>query len=60
MNAAAYSVLDETLEIMAPMGPDLNNGFSNHAPMAIEAMCAMGRTDAVMRWFERYRHAFVP
>jgi hypothetical protein len=55
MNPADYSALDETLEIMAPMGPDLNNGFSNHAPMAIEAMCALGRGDAVMPWFERYR-----
>jgi Questin oxidase-like len=55
MNPADYSALDETLEIMAPMGPDLSNGFSNHAPMAIEAMCAMGRRDAVMPWLERYR-----
>ena len=60
MNPADYSVLDETLEIMAPMGPDLSNGFSNHAPMAIEAMCAMGRRDAVMPWFERYRRGLAP
>jgi Questin oxidase-like len=60
MNPADYSALDETLEIMAPMGPDLSNGFSNHAPMAIEAMCAMGRADAVMPWFESYRHSLVP
>ena len=60
MNSADYSALDETLEIMAPMGPDLSNGFSNHAPMAIEAMCAMGRSDAVMPWFERYRHSLAP
>src|SRR6266481_667127 len=55
-----YSALDEALEIMAPMGPDLSNGFSNHAPMAIEAMCAMDRGDAVMPWFESYRHSFMP
>jgi hypothetical protein len=60
MNPVDYSALDETLEIMAPMGPDLNNGFSNHAPMAIEAMCAMGRSDAVMPWFERYRRWLAP
>src|SRR5271170_3399480 len=60
MNPADYSALDETLEIMAPMGPDLVNGFSNHAPMAIEAMCAMGRRDAVMPWFERYRRSLAP
>ena len=61
MNTATdYSALDETLEIMAPMGPDLINGFSNHAPMAIEAMCAMHRPDAVMPWFEHYRSSLAP
>jgi hypothetical protein len=60
MNPADYSAFDETLEIMAPMGPELNNGFSNHAPMAIEAMCAMGRHNSVMPWFERYRRSLVP
>jgi len=60
MRHADYSVLDETLETMAPMGPDLSNGFSNHAPMAIEAMCAMRRADAVMPWFERYRASLAP
>ncbi len=60
MNPADYSALDEALEIMASNGPELNNGFSNHAPMAIEAMCAMGRRDSVMPWFERYRHWLAP
>jgi Questin oxidase-like len=60
MNSTDYSALDEALEIMEPMGPDLSNGFSNHAPMAIEAMCAMQRGDAVMPWFERYRHSLAP
>lgn len=60
MNQPDYSALDEALEIMAPMGPDLNNGFSNHAPMAIEAMCAMGRSDSAMPWLERYRRWLAP
>src|SRR5271154_5599677 len=60
MNPADYSALDETLDLMAPMGPDLVNGFSNHAPMAIEAMCAMRRADAVMPWFEGYRASLAP
>ena len=60
MNQPDYSPLDETLEAMAAMGPDLNNGLSNHAPMAIEAMCAMRRPDAVMPWFERYRGLLAP
>ena len=60
MNPADYSALDEALEIMAPNGPELNNGFSNHAPMCIEAMCAMGRHNSVMPWFERYRRWLAP
>jgi hypothetical protein len=60
MNPADYSALDEALEIMAPIGPELNNGFSNHAPMCIEAMCAMGRHNSVMPWFERYRRWLAP
>ena len=50
-----YSTLDPALEIALKYGPDLSNGFTSHAPMATEAMCAMGRPDAVMRWIENYR-----
>jgi questin oxidase-like protein len=57
---ADYSTLDETLALMAPTGPDLTNGLSNHAPMAIEAMCAMRRADAVTPWFEHYRSLLAP
>ena len=60
MHRSDYSALDETLDMMAPMGPDLVNGFSNHAPMAIEAMCAMRRADAVIPWFEGYRGSLAP
>src|SRR5580704_2124328 len=53
-----YSTLDAALEIALQSGPDLSNGFTSHAPMATEAMCAMGRADAVMAWIENYRHQF--
>lgn len=56
----SYANFDETLESMAAVGPDLNNGMSNHAPMAIEAMCAMDRGDAVTRWLDKYRSALAP
>ena len=49
-----YSTLDPALEIVLKHGPDLRNGFTSHGPMATEAMCAMGRPDAVMRWIENY------
>jgi len=55
-----YAKLDEALGIIAPAAPELANGFSNHAPMAVEAMCALGRGDAVLPWLDRYRTGFVP
>jgi hypothetical protein len=57
---ADYTPLDEALGIIAPAAPELANTFSNHAPMAIEAMCALGRGDAALPWLERYRKGFVP
>jgi len=52
-----YSTLDSALEIVLRHGPDLGNGFTSHGPMATEAMCAMGRPDAVKPWIENYtRH----
>ncbi len=55
-----YAVLDEALEVLASAGPDLRNGMSNHAPMAVEALCALGRADAALPWLEKYRAGFAP
>ena len=50
MPAPCYTSLDEALELLAPYGIELKNGNSNHAPMVAEALCALGRPDAVMPW----------
>jgi hypothetical protein len=55
MPAPSYTSLDEALENLAGCGIELRNGNSNHAPMVAEALCAMGRPDAVMPWIARYR-----
>ena len=55
-----YAPLDEALTQLASSGPDLRNGNSNHAPMAIEAMCALRRGDAALPWLERYRAELLP
>jgi Questin oxidase-like len=60
MRAPSYSPLDEALEILAPCGIELKNGNSNHAPMVAEALCALGRPDAVMPWIARYRERMLP
>ena len=52
---ASYGPLDEALESISSAGPELANGNTNHAPMVIEALCAMGRGDVVVKWLAGYR-----
>src|SRR5215831_4613747 len=60
MRAPSYRSLDDALEALAPYGITLKNGNSNHAPMVAEALCALGRPDAVGPWIGRYRERMVP
>ena len=60
MPTPCYASLDEALELVAPYGIELKNGNSNHAPMVAEALCALGRPEAVMPWIERYRERMLP
>jgi hypothetical protein len=60
MRAPCYSSLDEALGAIAPYGIELTNGNSNHAPMVAEALCALGRPEAVWPWIERYRARMSP
>lgn len=57
---SSYRLFDTTLESIADCGPDLRNGLTNHAPMAIEALCALGREGAMMAWLEQYRDGMLP
>ena len=60
MRAPSYALLDEALEILANYGIELKNGNSNHGPMVAEALCALGRPEAVMPWLARYRERMLP
>jgi Questin oxidase-like len=60
MRAPLYTTLDDGLEMITPCGMDLKNGNSNHAPMVAEALCALGRPEAVMPWIARYRERMMP
>jgi hypothetical protein len=60
MPAPAYAPLDDALEVLASYGPDLTNGNFNHAPMVVEALCALGRPEAVFPWIEAYRPRMTP
>lgn len=58
-----YDTLDEALDRLKIFAPDLRNGFTNHAPMAIEALCALGRGDTALPWLEKnwgYRVLLLP
>jgi hypothetical protein len=60
MPAPAYAPLDDALEILSHYGPDLTNGNFNHAPMVVEALCALGRPEAISSWIEAYRPRLTP
>jgi hypothetical protein len=60
MRVPSYVSLDEALDHLAPYGIELKNGNSNHAPMVAEALCALGRPEAVMPWIARYRERMLP
>jgi hypothetical protein len=51
---ADYAGLDPALVRLAPVGPELTNGLSNHGPMVAEAMCALGCSARVATWVDRY------
>lgn len=50
------TAIDQALVMLGGCGPEFGeNGLSNHGPMAAEALAAMGRSEAVEGWVERYR-----
>src|SRR6266542_4493271 len=56
----AYAAMDEALDMLSGFGPDLQNGMTSHAPMAAEALCALGRPEAVLPWMARYNRGMLP
>lgn len=50
-------MLDEALERLHAYGPEWGDGLSNHGPMAVEALVALGQSQQVPTWVRRYeRH----
>lgn len=60
MKPDAYATLDAGLTAIADGGPELRSGLTNHAPMVAEALCALGRGDAVSGWIAAYRSGMTP
>jgi hypothetical protein len=57
---AAADVLDAALERIDARTPDTNLHRSNHAPMVAEALCVLGRADAIEGWLDYELAAFEP
>ncbi len=54
-------VLDQVYELLQDFGPEYGPmGFSNHAPMAAEAIVACGRADEALPWARRYARMLGP
>ncbi len=47
--------LDQALDLLRETSPEFGAGYSNHGPMATEALVALGRGDAVVSWVVGYR-----
>jgi hypothetical protein len=64
-STADEDALDQALAYLAGTAPEFDpfrSGFciANHAPMTAEALCVLGRGDAVMPWIERYGKYLTP
>jgi hypothetical protein len=62
---SVVDVVDEALGVFADTGPQYEAfggrvSFANHGPMVVDALVAMGRSDAVASWVERYRPRLDP
>jgi Questin oxidase-like len=56
----APSLLDEVLVRLHRHAPEYGGGMTDHAPMVVEALCAMGREDAVPVWLAGYEPRLDP
>lgn len=55
-----YARHDAALAVLRPYGPNLANGFINHAPMVVEALAAMGRGETALSWLRAEEHNLLP
>jgi len=54
------STLDTALEQLHSYGPDLTDGFFNHAPMVVEALHWIGHSDRAPAWLRAQQPTFTP
>lgn len=57
---ADYKHYDAALDQLKDCGPDLQNGFTSHMPMVVEALCRMGEGDKAEGWLNSHVGEAVP
>lgn len=55
-----YARHDAALDALRPYGPNLANGYINHAPMVVEVLAAMGLGHAALGWLKSQEAQFLP
>lgn len=54
MPATSPDPLDTALARLHRHGPEYGGGLSDHGPMVVEALAALGREDAILPWLDAY------
>lgn len=55
------TTLDRAYELLSSKGPEYGPwGLSNHGPMAVEALAALGRDAAILPWLDHYLRSLDP
>src|SRR5262249_49755137 len=58
--AAGDDALDEAYRVLHRQEPQCKEGLSTHAPMAAEALCALGHGERAVAWIENYNAPIRP
>ena len=54
MVATRHDTIEEVLSRLDEVGFEIGPGFTGHAPMAAEALVALGHPDTAVAWIDRY------
>lgn len=54
------TILDEAFDRFADCGAEFGPGLANHGPMASDALVALGRTESIAPWVDRYIRKLEP
>jgi Questin oxidase-like len=49
------TALDDALRLLQKAEPESTHGLSTHAPMVVEALCALGHEERAVAWVQGYR-----